>query len=1207
MARATKKPAKAATAAGLPPGDLRRHSWPMVLWGPDPELLEKLYVPALGEAQRYDRCCAYFSSSVLAAAARGFGRLIERLLALGPEAPRPAVRLIVNEELNRDDVRALLETGDTSQMETQLKKRFKPPRELLEKQRLGMLGWLVKAGFLEVRVGVMRFGTGIVHAKFGMATDAADQAVVFSGSGNESAQGLLANFECLDITTSWENPERYREYVQKFEALWADRDAAVHTVSLPEALRLELIKFAPPEPPIMEPAQALARQKAAMVWGFLVEAPFFPDGGPNCDATAMVEQWPHQRRVVAEASRAWPAGRLLCDEVGLGKTIEAILVLRRLLAGRGLRRALILVPAGLLKQWQGELREKGGLLVPRLESINSLVWPDGQSKKINGLAVALKQDVLLMSRETARAEDHRATILQSEPWDLVLLDEAHAARRGKQEEGEYNSSTLLLRLLRELQLRRRARGFLLLSATPMQTHPWEPWDLLAILGEGGAWLADFGGVRDYYAAMAAIRQGHGDLEMAREAATLIAVDPEFPAFPRENLNLSDIKGVVRKLTFLPPRQRSEVVNWLRQGSPLTRRMHRNTRKTLRGYYEIGLLTETPPRRRVEDLVFDFQDQAERAVYEAIGRYIEKRYQQLESEKPGKGFVMTVYRRRAISSPLALERSLNKRGKALRRIAEDKAFDWYLSPDDVPEALEQDDLPEGEGAGKISLELPTDRDKARAELREVDHLLGKLQRLSKDSKLERFFEVLRQLSAEGRSVLVFTEYLDTLEYLRDNLVPYYGKSLGCFSGEGGQTYDGKLWRPVSKAEITTALHGEEIRILLCTDAASEGLNLQAANAIINYDLPWNPSKVEQRIGRIDRIGQKLPEVLVVNLFLKDSVDDKVYRALRRRCGLFEHFVGSMQPVLARARRMLLGQEEATVKELDKEAGKVEDDPLATETYVENPPEVAEEGAPGITTAHLEEALAHFQGDFGPKIRFRKHPKTYEIGGHGNRKFLYGASMEALERNQHLRPLSPFDSEIRNLAVKLWRPGERLPLVLGCYQEGPFRVAIAYWIGGKQIGPVTTLEELKHKVAAWDGNYPDAELWQRAGKKANQAAKKYVRAMAVHASGCQEKGMRRQVGAARLRLMRELGRMLMCLEGSEVDLNQALQAQISRETATAFRLKQCLERLGGYPDWTPELRRDLKEFFDGLHENQRKARCLGRELDAALQDPRWEAKA
>lgn len=470
---------------------------------------------------------------------------------MGDTAPRPAVRLVVNEELPMEDVRALTERGNTSKLAEALQRRFKHPTDLLEEQRLAMLGWLAQRGLLEVRVGVMRRGEGIVHAKFGIGTDVAGDAIVFSGSGNESAQGLLANYERLEVSTSWGDPERHGEYAREFEDLWKDRHPDVHTVTLPEALRLQLVKFAPAAPPIRESLGTLRRQRAAMLWQFIVEAPYLPNGGAACDATALVDLWPHQSRVVEEVAEAWPEGCPLCDEVGMGKTIEAILILRRLMAGRGVRRVLVLLPAGLLKQWQGELREKGGLVFPRLEGM-TLVWPDERSERVSGLAEALERDVLLMSRETARTENNLPLLLAAKPWELVVLDEAHAARRRKQEEGEFNSGTLLLTLLRHLQLRRRARGILLLSATPMQTHPWEPWDLLAVLGEGGRWLADFAGVRDFYTTISAVHNGRCDLDSARKAAALIVADPQFPIVNRDRSRLADLDGIARKLAFAPP-------------------------------------------------------------------------------------------------------------------------------------------------------------------------------------------------------------------------------------------------------------------------------------------------------------------------------------------------------------------------------------------------------------------------------------------------------------------------------------------------------------------------------------------------------------------------------------------------------------------------------------------------------------------------------
>jgi len=1114
---------------------------------------------------------------------------------------------VVNEELAAEDVQAMTETGNSSQLEEHLLRRFKNPKEALEKDRLGMLAWLVKQGLLEVRVGVMRSGGGIVHAKFGIMTDEASDAVVFSGSGNESAQGLLANYEQLEVSTSWEDLNRHQEYTREFESLWKNTHSDVYTVTLPEALRLKLVKFAPREAPVVEPSTALARQKAAMIWKFIVEAPYLPNGAAACDATAMVDLWPHQRRVVEETAKAWPDGRLLCDEVGMGKTIEAILILRRLMAGRGVRRVLVLLPAGLLKQWQAELREKGGMIFPRLEGTSQLVWPDDRAEKVGSLAEALEQDVLLMSRETARTENNMPYLLAAEPWDLVLMDEAHAARRRKQEEGEFNTPTLLLRLVRELQLRQKGRGILLLSATPMQTHPWEPWDLLQVLGEGGAWLADFSRVRHFYEAVAGVQQGSCDLETARKAAALVAADPHFPSFPGDPAIPSDRESLANRLAFAAPTQRDNLAHWLRQGSPLARRMHRSTCRTLRRYFELGMLSGAPPRRRVEDMLFDYQDVAERKVYNSIGQYIERRFEELERERPGKGFVMTVYRRRASSSPLALERSLQRRRDGLVRVAEQRAFDADLSRNDEPEALDPDELPEVDAFERVSAAFPTDPQTARKELLEVDRLLEDLRALGGgDSKRGQFFDIFRQVTEDSRPVLVFTEYADTMEYIRDNLRPYYDRSIGCYSGEGGRLWDGEQWKSITKDVITNALRKGELRALICTDAASEGLNLQATGAVINYDLPWNPSRIEQRIGRIDRIGQKYPEGRVVNLFLKDSVDDRVYSVLRSRCGLFEQFVGAMQPVLARARRMLLGQEAPSADALQAATSQVECDPLANEIYIESPAETQQVGSPPITRGQVEAALAYLNGDFGFKAKLHGGPGEHVISGPGMHRTSFSSGVAALERDRTVLPLSPLEPTLRDVAGALSRPGARLPLVLGSYQSGAFRASVAFWVTGESMTPVDSFEELERLMEAWDRSYPTPEGWQAVDVKAREAAAQRVRLMEQQASDRANEMIRRQMEAARLRVRRELGLYLVCLGNGAQELNAVLHHQRSRDIASAQRLRQCLERLGGYPEWPAGLLRELESHVQDLSENQRRARLLGSEIDAALQDPRWAAE-
>jgi len=1170
---------------------LRNRTWRRFLRGPDPALLEELYVPALSNAVRYDRSCAYFSSSVLAAAARGFGPLIERLLDLGADAPRPAVRLVVNEQLSRQDVEALLNAGSTTPLERVLLERLRDPVDALERDRLGMLAFLVREGLLAVRVGVMRHSEGIVHAKYGIVYDAEGDAIVFMGSGNESASGLRGNYEKLEVSTSWDDRERYEHYRDEFERLWKDEDADVATVPLPEAVRLKLVKYATEAPeggwPVVERrADERRRRENAMRWQFVVEAPYLERGDGICDATAMVDLWPHQRRVVEDASRAWPEGRLLCDEVGMGKTIEAILVLRRLLAGRGVRRALLLLPAGLLKQWQAELREKGGLVVPRFES-QSLIWPDGTQERVGGLAEALESDLLILSRETARLEQNADLLLGGPAWDVVLLDEAHAARRARQEEREFNSATLLLQLLRRLQLESKARGFLLLSATPMQTHPWEPWDLLSVLGEGAPWLSDFGYVRAYYAAVPAIAAGPTSPQLAREVERIILQDDAFPPAPAKTDHLA------QRLAFAPRDERTRLAEWLRSGAPLGRRMHRNTRDTLRVYYEQGIISKPPPRRLVVDCRFDYRDAAERAVYESIATYVSRRFEELEREKPGKGFVMTVYRRRAASSPYALRRSLERRRDGLKRVIHALAADTLLDPRaEGLDTLDLDDLPEADETGRISSALPTDPHVAQGELRDVQRILDGLANLGPtDTKLEYLLDALHTATDDGRPVLVFSEYTDTVDYLREALFPKYGAAIGCYTGDGGLFWDGHQWKGVGKDVITARLRDGELRILLCTDAASEGLNLQAAGAVINYDLPWNPSRVEQRIGRVDRIGQEAAEVRIINLFLVDSVDDRVYQVLRARCGMFDHFVGAMQPVLAAARTMLLGKDRFDRSILENVAAQVERDHAARAAFAPStdPPDTRPPA--GMVREQAMQALLMVDPS-----------GEMSVDGQARRITI---SDEDLASDPSAWPLCPFDQRFRRLLDELDRPGELLPLVVGAHEDGAFRASVAYWCHPDHREEVERFDRLEALLGMWDGRFVSPADWIAAEKEAQRAARERVEAMKREAARRERRGLERQIEAARLRLLRELARYLLCVDPDAADLNQVFHAQRTRDIASAVRLGRAYE-LVGYPEWDTALVEEIRQLVRGLGANQRDNVLLGSPLDAAIGDPRWRAR-
>ena len=276
--------------------------------------------------------------------------------------------------------------------------------------------------------------------------------------------------------------------------------------------------------------------------------------------------------------------------------------------------------------------------------------------------------------------------------------------------------------------------------------------------------------------------------------------------------------------------------------------------------------------------------------------------------------MTIYRRRLASSFRALRATLERHRAALYggaggpRAGGEPTSHGEPRPRGGPqmagpEALEED-LPDDDAGGDELLDADEAGDRERralaaAQRAEIDLLLAAIARLPPDGKLAHLRRVCGELRAAGyRQAMVFTQYTATMDFLREALSGDAGLRLLCFSGRGGEApaADGS-WRAIGRDEARRRFRDGEADLLLCTDAAAEGLNFQFCGALINYDMPWNPMRVEQRIGRIDRLGQAHPLIRIVNLHYEDTVETDVYRALRNRIGLFENVVGRLQPILA----------------------------------------------------------------------------------------------------------------------------------------------------------------------------------------------------------------------------------------------------------------------------------------------------------------------
>lgn len=262
------------------------------------------------------------------------------------------------------------------------------------------------------------------------------------------------------------------------------------------------------------------------------------------------------------------------------------------------------------------------------------------------------------------------------------------------------------------------------------------------------------------------------------------------------------------------------------------------------------------------------------------------------------------------------------------------------------------------------------DEERAYIQDYIIQLG---RISHDGKFEVFKNHLFRLIDEGRRVIVFTQYLDTLDFIRERLESRFGDKMACYSGRGGEVWEPgrNQWVRVEKSEIKARAsndHPAAVRVLLGTDAASEGLNLQQFSALVNYDLPWNPMRVEQRIGRIDRIGQETSVVKIVNLYVKDTIEEDTYHTLKYRIRAFEEVVGPLQPILAEMpnifRKVALGELEIQdarrmLEEWSQKESKVSEDAFDTMPSAMPEPEPAPSDAQPPATQHQLAAwcLAH----------------------------------------------------------------------------------------------------------------------------------------------------------------------------------------------------------------------------------------------------------
>lgn len=914
------------------------------------DILHDFYIPALQLAIQYDRVAGYFRSSSLAAASRGFSSLVGR---------SGKVRMVVGADLDPEDVRAILR-GDEARLARALGQELEDAHLWPASAQDGvtLLAWMVAQGALEIRVALRRHAEtgeplpfdstedGYFHDKYFILTDEEGCRIHGTGSLNESRAALTLNAESIDIHCDWWGEmERLRcdEAQQDFERLWAGEAPHFAVCPLPEAVRRRLIRFAEGVTVLREvdgtEVRVISDDEAqtsvvpsALEWlrfAVIRDAPRMPGGEYVGIDTAPVAPWPHQRVVAERLVEDWPYNYMLCDEVGLGKTIEAGLAFRALYLSGWVRRILVAAPASLTEQWLQQMKTKMLLPFARLRMSpapeHRYLLPREHSVPAT---VPYGADLLIVSTGLWQREGAQRDLLAAPPFDLVLVDEAHMARRhnasaGMDEGPDYSN---LYKLLDGI-VRQQSRSLWLATATPLQLDTVEVADLVRLVGRVSGFQHEPVLLRSYYDTLAKLLHEETlttwEWRFVQDALRSLKLhDPALWRFITENvLTRSQARALDEWIQEQPGTRpsrsaRDKIRIVARMAAPLSRVMLRHTRELLKVYKRHGQLDGRLAEREVLPVEALEYTPEEAKVYQLLNRYCEGLRERLGAEG-GRGnaarfsvrFLESLLRLRFASSLYAfgqtverrLERVIATLEHAEREASSAAATD--LETDDVYEA-EVEDTQDFE----VQLLAHRDPDVLRWERRQLEQLRRAIQGVTATpAKTRRLLDVLDGRRLPGgrlQQTVIFTRFYDTLVHLREKLferIP--GVRLGVYSGREAGYYDAeeRQWVVTDREEVKERFLADEIDVLLCTDAAAEGLNLQTADLLINFDLGWNPMKIEQRIGRIDRIGQRHDRIYVLNLCYAQSEEGEVYDRLLRRLADATHVVGPQRLSLLPVRK------------------------------------------------------------------------------------------------------------------------------------------------------------------------------------------------------------------------------------------------------------------------------------------------------------------
>jgi len=559
---------------------------------------------------------------------------------------------------------------------------------------------------------------------------------------------------------------------------------------------------------------------------------------------SLIDPLPHQR--IAVYDHLLPQSRLrflLADDAGAGKTIMTGLYIREMLSRRLISRILIVPPAGLIGNWEHEMRSLFNLPF-RIVT--------GSDARLGNPFVGPRSDLLIVSLDTLTGDRMFAHLQESEviPYDLVIFDEAHKLAADREA---------------DLRVRRTDRYRLAeaLAGIPGEDERWElPWHghHLLLLTATPHMGKDF----PYYS-----------LWKLLEPDALSTIDA-FNAYPMDARHRHFLRRTKEELVYF-------------DGRPIY------------------------PKRISNTLSYNLTqgEVSEQQLYDATTRYIQTSYNRARLlNRSAARLAMSVFQRRLASSTYALLRSFERRAQKLETLIEEMrsgrlsttqlevaqralsdiedTFDEKTADEEeITDGQEENERTEEQVLGSV---LATSLADLEAELREVEGLLDLARRvyaLGEESKFEKLRDILRDPAYQQQKLIIFTEHRDTLDFLVHRL-----EGMG-FTGQIAQIHGGMNYQEREEQVATFRRPVEEggAMYLVATDAAGEGINLQVCWLMVNYDIPWNPARLEQRMGRIHRYGQKHDPVVILNLVAGKTREGRVMQTLLEKMERIRRELGS----------------------------------------------------------------------------------------------------------------------------------------------------------------------------------------------------------------------------------------------------------------------------------------------------------------------------